>query len=140
MSLFLDYKNTIIQSNPNLDDTTYTQMTQQFVSLPSNSMTAPSPHYTGGSIDLTIVDDSGRPLDMGTAFDDFTDAAHTAHYEHSDTIVRENRRLLYHLMTAAGFSNYPFEWWHYDYGNQFWAYRLEKPNAFYGPIDINPDA
>jgi D-alanyl-D-alanine dipeptidase len=136
----LDYKNTIIQSNPNLDDTTYTQMTQQFVSLPSNSMTAPSPHYTGGSIDLTIVDDSGRPLDMGTAFDDFTDAAHTAHYEHSDTIVRENRRLLYHLMTAAGFSNYPFEWWHYDYGNQFWAYRLEKPNAFYGPIDINPDA
>lgn len=31
----------------------------------------------------------------------------------------------------AGFINYPEEWWHFDYGNQFWA-KLAGKKAIYG--------
>jgi D-alanyl-D-alanine dipeptidase len=24
-------------------------------------------------------------------------------------------------MIAAGFTNYPLEWWHFDFGDQFWG-------------------
>lgn len=47
--------------------------------------------------------------------------------------IRENRRLLYELMTEAGFTNLPSEWWHYDYGDRFWAYYNKKP-AIYGGV------
>jgi D-alanyl-D-alanine dipeptidase len=67
---------------------------------------------------------------MGTPFDYFGEEAHTAFYEEKqingtllpiETEILNNRRLLFHAMTNAGFSNYPFEWWHFDYGNQFWG-------------------
>ena len=41
--------------------------------------------------------------------------------EERDEEVRKNRRLLYHVMSAAGFVNYDGEWWHYSYGDRQWA-------------------
>lgn len=46
-------------------------------------------------------------------------------------LVHGNRRLLYTVMVEAGFTNYPLEWWHYDYGDQFWGH-LSKRDAIYG--------
>ena len=49
--------------------------------------------------------------------------------------VRDNRRLLYNVMTAAGFTNLPSEWWHFDYGDGMWA-QLKNENAIYaGRLD-----
>ncbi len=138
-SLFDEFKQKIKHENPNLSNNDYLKLTQKFVSLPSDNPLSPSPHYTGGSIDLTILDASGIPLDMGTAFDDFTDYAHTAAFEkvnHDVPInntIRNNRRLLYTLMTNVGFTNYPYEWWHFDYGNQFWATMKGESACLYGP-------
>jgi len=33
-------------------------------------------------------------------------------------------------MTSAGFTNYPEEWWHFDFGNSFWR--------FYGLLKDGP--
>jgi D-alanyl-D-alanine dipeptidase len=86
---------------------------------------------------LTIVDEQGKPLDMGTEFDSFKETAHTAYFEKQNgkqaEAIRENRRLLYHVMTAAGFTNLPTEWWHYDYGDRFWAY-YKGQDAIYDGI------
>jgi D-alanyl-D-alanine dipeptidase len=72
-----------------------------------------SPHSRGAAVDLTLVDASGRELDMGTGFDAFTPLSH-----HSNTEVPEaaqrNRFLLLGLMTAAGWDFYRNEWWHYQ--------------------------
>ena len=114
--------------------------TQNFVSLPSVDPKCPSPHLTGGSVDVTIVDANGEPLDMGTEFDDFSDRAHTHYFEGQDSPIRDNRRLLFSVMTRAGFTNFPYEWWHFDFGNQFHAFRsqLADPSctmtASYGPV------
>ena len=43
----------------------------QFVSIPVfDEMRAPV-HTTGGAVDLTLIDTNGKPLNMGTDFDDF---------------------------------------------------------------------
>ena len=56
-----------------------------------------------------------------------TDRTQTVYYEKKpeEEIIR-NRRLLYHVMTENGFTNLPSEWWHYDYGDRFWAYYNQK--------------
>lgn len=119
--------------------------TQNFVSLPSDDPKCPSPHLTGGSVDVTIVDANGKPLDMGTEFDDFSDRAHTNYFKGHDSPIQDNRRLLFSVMTRAGFTNFPYEWWHFDFGNQFYVLRsrLADPRssihiASYGPVPSLP--
>ena len=109
---------------------------RQFVSLPSTDVRHPSAHNTGGAVDLTLIGPDGRERDMGTGFDDFTAAAHTAALEAGGGPgARENRRLLYACMTAAGFTNLPTEWWHYDYGDAFWSYYTGKPALYTGILE-----
>ena len=72
-----------------------------------------SRHNLGLAVDLTLVDlASGRALDMGTPFDTFAAAAHTAS---AVGAVAENRRRLVEAMEAEGFANYDQEWWHFSY-------------------------
>lgn len=109
------------------------EMALLFVSYPSEDPDSPFVHSTGGAVDLTIVDGSGKELDMGTDFDDFTDAAHTVHFENSTAHeIRDNRRLLYNTMLSAGFTNYPSEWWHYDFGDRFWAATTKQDSIYRG--------
>lgn len=134
-ALFDDYLCQLAYREENQDLTVRELMTltREFVAFPSTDPLRPYNHGGGGAIDLTIVDEKGEPLDMGTGFDDFTDLSHTRYFEEHDgnPEARGNRRLLYHLMTGAGFTNYDGEWWHFDYGNPLWAsYTGKEP--FYG--------
>ncbi len=72
-----------------------------------------SRHNVGVAIDLTLVTlATGRPLDMGTSFDTFSSAAHTANASGS---AATNRAQLVAAMAAAGFVNYDQEWWHFSF-------------------------
>lgn len=104
-----------------------------FVYPPSKEADSVSWHLTGGAVDLTLADRHGRLLDMGGNFDDTDEHSHTHYYEsHDNPAASGNRKMLLQLMTGAGFSNYPSEWWHYDYGNRGWAERTGAAFAFYG--------
>jgi len=35
---------------------------------------------------------------------------------------------------AAGLVNYPTEWWHWSYGDRYWAMATGAPAAIYGPV------
>jgi D-alanyl-D-alanine dipeptidase len=71
-----------------------------------------SRHNLGLAVDLTLIGGDGRELDMGTPFDTFSSAAHTAN---ATGEVATNRALLVRLMQAEGFTNYDKEWWHFSY-------------------------
>lgn len=101
-----------------------------FVSFPSEDIKNPCVHSTGGAIDLTILK-NGKELDMGTVFDDFTENAYTNNFTNDE--VSKNRKMLLSLMQSQGFTNLPTEWWHFDYGDRFWAY-YNKTTAFYDGI------
>jgi D-alanyl-D-alanine dipeptidase len=70
-----------------------------------------SGHNLGTTVDLTLVDaGTGRELDMGTPYDTFSEAAHTAN---ATGQVLANRMILVEAMRAEGFANYDKEWWHF---------------------------
>ena len=83
-----------------------------------------SKHTYGRAVDVTIIDSDGRPLRMPTAFDDFSERA-AATYAGADAQVRTNLALLQEVMTRAGFTIYPDEWWHFN--------DLSNPAVFRGP-------
>lgn len=108
-----------------------------YVAEPSGDPASPPFHLTGGAVDVTIAGPDGDELPMGTKHDEMTPASATAYYEQGqgparDIAVARNRRLLYHVMTGAGFTNLPTEWWHYDLGNQLAAYLGGEPGARFG--------
>lgn len=129
-TLWQRYRN----AHPDWSDAQVTAATLVIVALPSIDPLKPSPHNTGGSVDLTLVDDKGRILDMGTPFDEASARAAT-NFAGISEIAYANRKVLVDLMLAAGFTNYSDEWWHFDYGNQNWAWVLGKKEAFYGPAE-----
>jgi D-alanyl-D-alanine dipeptidase len=115
-----------------------------------------SAHSTGTAVDLTLIAAPGVPaaafdsaavygscagpiarrapddgVDMGTGYDCFDVASHTA----SGAISAEQRRrrtLLVAAMTKRGFRNYHREWWHF-------AYATSAP-ASYDDVPIRPRA
>lgn len=71
-----------------------------------------SGHSRGSTIDLTLTDGAGLPLDMGSNFDFMGDRSHHG-YPHLPQEVLARRKLLRSAMEKAGFSAYENEWWHY---------------------------
>lgn len=72
-----------------------------------------SRHNLGLAIDLTLIDrTTGRELEMGTPFDTFSAAAHTAN---AMGLAAEHRQRLKAAMERRGFLNYDQEWWHFSY-------------------------
>lgn len=89
---------------------------QKYVANPQGG----SIHNFGFALDLTIVDENGKELDMGTAYDDFTALAQP---RLENDFLKEgkinsqqlqNRLLLRRVMEEAGFIQLPIEWWHFD--------------------------
>jgi D-alanyl-D-alanine dipeptidase len=81
--------------------------------LDSGYIARRSRHNLGVAVDLTLVDlVTGTEVPMGTAFDSFTPAAHTAN---ATGRVLRYRQILVRMMESEGFTNYEKEWWHFSY-------------------------
>ena len=72
-----------------------------------------SPHSRGVAVDLTLLDQNGKELEMGTKFDDFCTQSHHGNLEISP-LAQRNRYILMGIMTTAGWDFYQNEWWHYQ--------------------------
>ncbi len=71
-----------------------------------------SKHNRGAAVDVTLVDATGRPLEMPTAFDDFSARAHRG--APASPAATANAARLEAAMAAEGFAPLPTEWWHFD--------------------------
>ncbi|WP_310377715.1 M15 family metallopeptidase [Flavobacterium sp.] len=70
-------------------------------------------HNRGGAVDITLVDEAGNELDMGSAFD-FFGAASSHFYKELPKEVLKNRQLLKKIMLRHNFESFDSEWWHYN--------------------------
>ena len=89
-----------------------------------------APHVAGAAVDLTLVDVCGDELDLGTSVDATPEATDGACFFAADGIspdARAHRRLLAAVLTPAGLVNYPTEWWHWSYGDRYWALLSGRP-------------
>jgi D-alanyl-D-alanine dipeptidase len=81
-------------------------------------------HSYGMALDITILDEAGHELDMGTGFDDMTDLSHPrleAGFLAAGRLGAQqvaNRQLLRDAMFQAGFLGINTEWWHFDCGDR----------------------
>lgn len=104
-----------------------------FVSDPWSNSPVP-PHTTGGAVDLTLSW-RGAVLGLGTDFDAFLPgAALTALEDQVGSPARELRRLLASVLQAEGMSALASEWWHWSYGDQYWAAQTGAANAVYAEV------
>jgi D-alanyl-D-alanine dipeptidase len=71
-------------------------------------------HTAGRSVDVTVADATGRLLDMGTDFDDFSPRALAYATDGVTAAQQANRALLREAMAAGGLTVYSGEWWHFD--------------------------
>ncbi len=92
-----------------------------------------SPHSMGAAVDLTLIDETGAELDMGTGFDDFTPQAYHGCLDISGDAQR-NRATLLGLMTSAGWDFYRNEWWHYQLFNARVRYPVLGDDALPDPM------
>lgn len=74
---------------------------------------ARSGHTRGAAVDLTLMDQSGIPLDMGGGFD-LMDEKSRHGAKGLTKAQAENRNTLKKLMAQAGLKAYESEWWHYS--------------------------
>jgi len=91
------------------------------------------PHSTGGAVDVSIIGPNGKQLDMGEKLGAFNEKTYTFSDKISKT-AKKNRKLLILVMTKAGFINYPTEWWHWSYGDRYWAAALKKKHSIYNSV------
>lgn len=79
-----------------------------------------SNHNFGMAIDLSILNESGEVLDMGTGFDEFDEMSQPRYEEKFlaenklNQAHYQNRLLLRSCMESAGFKQLSTEWWHFD--------------------------
>lgn len=76
-----------------------------------------SNHCYGNTVDLVLIDEQGKKLDMGTRFDYMDIKSHTTATasDIGETAVR-NRHTLRDAMVQFGFEPYPEEYWHFTHG------------------------
>lgn len=99
---------------------------------------AVAPHVAGAAVDLTLVTTAGAELWMGTEVDATPEESDGACFFAApvDDEALHNRTVLAAALGAAGLVNYPTEWWHWSYGDRYWALLTGAGHAVYGPVEV----
>jgi zinc D-Ala-D-Ala dipeptidase len=98
-----------------------------------------APHVAGAAVDLTLVGARGQELDLGTTIDATPEQSDGRCWTAADGIgvsARAHRDLLAGVLGGAGLVNYPTEWWHWSFGDRYWALMTGATAAIYGPLDV----
>ena len=96
-----------------------------------------APHVAGAAVDLTLVDACGDPLDLGTPIDATPEQSDGRCFSAASGIsadARAHRDLMARVLGRVGLVNYPTEWWHWSYGDRYWALMTGADAALYGPV------
>ena len=100
---------------------------------PSLDEKTPPPHSTGAAVDITLVDEMGQTIDMGSPIDELSDRSLPDYYadiqKEQAQLYHGNRLLLRDIMEKAGFRRNPREWWHFSFGDQMLAWLSNQANS-----------
>ncbi|MEU6487185.1 M15 family metallopeptidase [Streptomyces sp. NPDC046887] len=125
------YTATLCAAHPDAPADRIRELASAYISPPEVA-----PHVSGGAVDLTLCTGDGTELPLGTEVNATPEESEGRCRTAADGLTAEaraNREVLGRAMTAAGFVNYPTEWWHWSYGDRYWALLTGAPAALYGP-------
>ncbi|MEH2055022.1 MAG: M15 family metallopeptidase [Nostoc sp.] len=120
-----------VELSPNLRQEVW-EAVYEIWAVPSLDEKTPPPHSTGAAVDVTLVDDAGEIVNMGSPIDEMSERSHPDYYANSDRQQPQkyhaHRQLLRDVMLKAGFQRNPREWWHFSVGDQMWAWLNNQSN------------
>lgn len=91
-----------------------------------------SGHVTGGAVDLRLLK-NGRKIPMESSKLTYQENAKSFQPK-LPQYIQKNRNVMFAALKKAGLSNYPKEYWHWSYGDIWWAKRNKKKTAIYGVV------
>lgn len=133
-TMFAEYYAQLAENHPDWNEARLRTETTKYVA-PSEDV---PPHSTGGAIDITLVDANGEEIDMGTILDETPDKNENRNFTFADNIsekAKANRKILINVLSDVDFINYPAEWWHWSYGDKYWAYHTRHAASIYGSVE-----
>ncbi|MGW7725026.1 M15 family metallopeptidase [Streptomyces canus] len=131
---FTEYRNELAAAQPGWTIEQLHHAASRYVSPPEIA-----PHSAGAAVDVTLVDQDGHELDLGTRVNASPEESGGACFTHPPNLsdhARHHRTLLLNAMEGAGFTNYGTEFWHFSVADRYDALMRQEPHARYGPIEL----
>lgn len=131
-AIIASYDAQLRAAHPGIDEAELERLSSRFV-----SPVDVAPHVAGAAVDLTLVDVCGDALDLGTPIDATPEESDGCCWFAADGIgpdARAHRKVLAEVLTAQGLVNYPTEWWHWSFGDRYWALITGAGHALHGPV------
>ena len=128
---FAEYRDGLHALHPGLPEADLHRAASRYIAPPEVA-----PHPAGAAVDLTLARADGTELDLGTRVNANPEESGGRCFTGSPDIgpaARENRRILIAALSGVGLVNYPTEWWHWSFGDRYWAAVTGAPAACYGP-------
>lgn len=120
VAMIKSFRERIRSKHPDWTDRAVMREVYNFAAKAKHKVRRPDCHRNGGAVDLTIVDECGREIDMGTSHDDLTEKARFDYFEtlmnpsDHDRVIAANRGVLKRVMEVGGYEGLPGEWWHWS--------------------------
>jgi zinc D-Ala-D-Ala dipeptidase len=131
---FSEYRDRVRAAYPDWDDDRVHTEASKYISPPEVA-----PHSTGGTVDLTLCTEDSAEIDLGTPVNatplDSANRCFTASVDISPN-ARRARSALGAALTSVGMINYPTEWWHWSFGDRYWALQAGVGRTCYGPVAL----
>ncbi|MBB5867457.1 D-alanyl-D-alanine dipeptidase [Allocatelliglobosispora scoriae] len=126
----------LTRAHPHRNAAWLRQETSRFVAPPEVSG-----HVAGAAVDLTLCDADGAELWLGSQLNDIASEACYTDCADLPPQARRHRNELARALQAVGLVNYPTQWWHWSYGDRYWAFHTGAQAARYATIArwIQPD-
>ncbi|MGB9376213.1 MAG: M15 family metallopeptidase [Mycobacteriales bacterium] len=130
---FEEYAAHLQQLHPQHSAADIAQLASRYISPPRVA-----PHPAGAAVDLTLCTADGDELDLGTPVNASPEESDGACYFAAPQVVgpaRTNRDLIATALSGVGLVNYPTEWWHWSYGDRYWAFVTRAERAVYDVVE-----
>ncbi|MBS0288743.1 MAG: M15 family metallopeptidase [Proteobacteria bacterium] len=138
--IFQERYNKLRKTNPKMTHEQIFVESTKFVSPVTNldgSKNIP-PHSTGAAIDVYLIDQAGKVVDMGIHLDDTYNDLEGIFCKTDSQVIsekaKEYRKIMGDALRAVGFVNYPTEYWHWSYGDRYWAHQTNQKYAIYDSV------
>ncbi len=87
-----------------------------------------SGHLTGGAVDLRLWS-SGRKIQMKSSKLTYQENAKSFQAK-LPKYIQKNREIMFTTLEKVGLSNYPKEYWHWSYGDIWWAKKTKRKRLY----------
>lgn len=130
-NLYALYIERLKEREPTLTDAERDLRVRNLLAMPDDPV--PPGHMTGGAVDAVLGDAKGNRLQLEVSEEQIPriDQAVTF-YPRLPAEILKKRSILFGALTGQGFNNYFREYWHFSYGDAYWAVRRRDKTAVYG--------